>query len=193
VHSVRRWKGPLLGLLQSTFGKIVCKLCHSRLMVFSLVNVFLKHSTAFPSPHSRMIFVDPTAFFLRRFTNQLSSHSLLLLLLLFGISEWWTFPPLPVLGTLLIGTLSQFHHFICQLDLVGEVHPQPAFFWGRIICPFMPLPPSTNVWGHFVGKFYPNLFFRDRFDCDFSACVLFLGLIHCWTLHLALFIMEWVS
>jgi hypothetical protein len=67
--------------------------------------------------------------------------------------------------------------------LVKSTLNQPSFGGGSFVhsCPS---PHSTNIWGYFVGKFYPNLFFLDRFDCDFSACVLNLGLIHCWTLPL---------
>ncbi len=177
-------EGALLGLLQSTFGRIVCKLCHSRLMVLSLVNVFLKHSTSFPSPHSTMIFVDKlyqSLFSMKIYQPTFIPFPVIIIIIIWD--RWMVdISSNPSLGDFVernsfpISTIL----FVNWTLLVKSTLNQPSFGGGSFVhsCPS---PHSTNVWGHFVWKFYPNLFFLDRFDCDFSARVLLLGLIHCWT------------
>ncbi len=129
-------------------------------MVLSIVNVFLKHSTSFPIPHSRILLLTncTTAFFLWRFTDQLSSHSLLLLLLLFGISHWWTFPPLPFLGTLLIGTLSPFPPFYLLIGPCWWSPPSTGLLLGEDHLSIHAPQPIPTIYGDTVLENSPNLF-----------------------------------
>ncbi len=155
-------EGALLGLLQRTFGKIVCKLCHSRLMVFSLVNVFLKHSTSFPSPHARMILADKlyhSIFSMKIYWPSFFPFPVIIIIL-FGISHWWTFPPLPFLGTLLIGTLSPFPPFYLLIGPCWWSRPPTSLLLGEdhlsIHAPH-PIPP---IYGDtLLENSIPNSFF----------------------------------
>ncbi len=177
-------EGALLGLLQSTFGKIVCKLCHSRLMVLSLVNVFLKHSISFPSTHSSMIFVDKLYHSL--FSMKIYSPIffpfpvIIIIIIIIWYKSMVDISSTPFLGDFVdrnsfpISTIL----FVNWTLLVMSTLNRPSFGGGSFVnsCPS---PHSTNKWEYFVGKFYPNPFFQTDSVVTFLHVYFFWGLIHC--------------